>query len=40
MKMARIETFAVRLPRNHTTGRGGAGSPGIVGARGLSHTQI
>src|SRR6202453_1562846 len=32
MKLARIDTFAVRVPRDTTTGRGGAGSPAVLQA--------
>jgi galactonate dehydratase len=30
MRLARIETFAVQVPRDHTTARGGAGSPAAL----------
>jgi D-galactarolactone cycloisomerase len=32
MKLARIDTFAVRVPRDTTAGRGGAGSPAVLQA--------
>jgi D-galactarolactone cycloisomerase len=32
MKLARIDAYAVRVPRDTTTGRGGAGSPAVLQA--------